>query len=114
MSVCYQVGVVVYGANPERFSEIAGALRDQWGFTDALDEAANGYMQFLEHTNNTRYIPKELAQVLAQSVWTANGAYCQVDVSIDLVEQIPNETYQSYEEDYKARGKGPEDPKPEQ
>ena len=99
MSLYYSIGIGVQGANPERALDIKEAAEDEWPF-DADDWYPCGHPDDLtafeaSATGNLCAVltEQELAHRLIRAVWTANGGYCEVEVSATRLEDMPYETY---------------------
>ena len=93
MSRSYELRVSVQGYRPERRGDICGALHSQWDFNPddfPLEEEAPEPFTVIGVDNlNAGLSADEMAARLAQAVWAANGAYCEVEVWSTFLDLLP-------------------------
>ena len=106
MGLYYSIGISVQGANPARATEIKEAAEAEWPF-DADDWEPYGHPDDLtafqaSATGNLCAVltEQELAHRLIRAIWTANGAYCEVEVSATRLEDMPYEDYRLDRDDF--------------
>ncbi len=106
MSLYYSIGIGVQGANPERALDIKEAAEDEWPF-DADDWYPCGHPDDLTAFEASAagnlcavLTEQELAHRLIRAVWTANGGYCEVEVSATRLADRPYETYRLDRSDF--------------
>ena len=79
MTVCYQMSVNIDGHRPDRADAIKEAAEEQWSF-DAWDDRGDSlWSSGFDHLGGGA-TAADFAEDLAEVVWDANGAYCEVTV----------------------------------
>jgi len=100
MSRYYSMAARVSGYDPERIEAIKDAASTQWDFDDWTE-----YKGLLSAcTDGSLYggeTEEEFAQRLVKAIWTANGAYCRIEVHATYLEELPCEAHCFDEDDYR-------------
>ena len=101
MSRYYNMAVTITCAARERIDAVKQAAEAEWAFDDwfldddgVLTASADGSLCGGE-------TEEEFAARLAKAIWTANGAYCGVEVHATYLDQMPYETHCFDEDDYR-------------
>ena len=99
---------MVRAYKPERMSDISAALQAQWDFDPSefplSDEAPPAELDATGVGNLTGGMAADdMAARLAQAVWAANGAYCEVEVWSTFLDMVPpSDTHTWTAGDYEA------------
>jgi hypothetical protein len=100
MSRYYEMQVTIRKADPARTQEIQDAASDEWPFEDWNLEDDGRIWANAEGSLVGGESEKEFAERLTKAVWTANGAYCNVEIVATCLENLPCEVYSFDEDDY--------------
>ncbi len=104
MSRCFKMRVTVRRYRPERMMDICGALLAQWDFDPSeFPDKGDPPPEALDVTGvddlGGGMADDEFATRLAQAVWVANGAYCEVEVQSTDLDAAPPSTIHGWNED---------------
>ena len=116
MSRSYEFRIMVRGYKPERVMEICAALQEEWDFDPSgfpgQEETPPEELNVSGVDNLTGGLAADdMADRLAQAVWAANGAYCEVEVWSTFMDVTPpSDTHTWNADDYQAwiKAGGPE------
>jgi len=108
MSTLYEVGVTIRGYAKDREDEIHDALMKEgldtenaWSMEDPK-EGPTEYGLSSEVTMGGLYAPSDCAKDIAKAVVEANGAPCEVEVTVTCLENLPYDTFTFGEEETRA------------
>jgi len=98
MSRLYEMSLVVRGAAVDE-NTISEAADEHWNFEDwsSYNKEISAHGQSNLCGGETE---EEFAQRLTESIWKANGKFCEVEVIATYLEDLPHENYLFDEEDY--------------
>ncbi len=99
MSQRYEMNVEIRNFDPSKSKAIQEAANQEWNFEDWYE--TNTYLQ----SSSEGYLcggetDSQFTDSLTETIWKANGAFCQVTLNATYLEDLPCETYQRDEEDY--------------
>ena len=99
MSRAYDMYVQVTGFQPERLDALKAAATDIWNFEWFTDSPTllDGFGESQLCGGETE---DQFAERLAKAIWSANGAFCPVQVTATYMENLPHEDYEFDEEDF--------------
>jgi len=99
MSREYGMEVELEGYRKHRIAEIKSAVNELWPFEE-WDECKHWLhkrqclaARYTESSLGCGQEEAEFADTIAKAVWKANGGYCQVNVSLTYLEDLPAENY---------------------
>ncbi|MEI7902483.1 MAG: hypothetical protein WCK89_19715, partial [bacterium] len=99
LSRYYGMEVSINGHAPDRAKAIKAAATEVWPFDD-WNETDGGIVSSAEDHLYGGETEEEFSLRLAEAIWRANGAYCQVRVKATYLEEIPSELHCPDEDDY--------------
>lgn len=102
MSRYYNMSVKIEDYDPTRRKEIIAACVEEWGFmeddfTGAAHEPLTASAENSLCAGESEY---EFTERLTQAIWTANEAYCAVEVQATYLEELPSDIYTLDEDDF--------------
>ncbi len=106
MSRFYEIAVTINNVNPRKVVEVKHAAMSAWEFDDwyffdvpdkpkKLTSSGQSYLTGGESE-------EEFAEYLAKNIWEANDGFCEVEIRATYLENLPYETYDFNEDDYKT------------
>ena len=99
MSRYYDMAINIHGHRSERMEEIRDAADEEWAWDNW--EARNGDLHARgESSLAGGETEDEFVDRLAAVVWTANGAYCEVEITATFLDDPPKEIHTRDENDY--------------
>jgi len=94
----YRMAVTVKGHNALRKDEIIKAASQEWNF-EGWQELTGALWATGEE--NLTSSEEEFVTTISKMVWKANQAFCQVQIDATYLDDLPSETHQLTEEDYR-------------
>ena len=104
MSRYYGMEVSIAGHSPHRTKAIKTAAGAAWPFEN-WSEGDAGLVAYAEDRLCGGETEEAFAVRLAESIWRANGAFCEVQVRATYLEDLPSELYCPDDEDYQRFAK---------
>ena len=105
MSRAYNAYIRISNFDPARKLAIVTAARADWGWSfDGWNDPSFPNQEIIESAEDS-YLSggeseEEFVQRVTHDIWTANGAFCSVQLEMTFLENLPFETYELDEEDY--------------
>lgn len=99
MSRFYNMGVVISGFSEDRVQDIKIAAEGQWPFGDWCEHEGE-LASSAETSLCGGETAEEFADRLAKAIWTANKAFCFIDVHATYLDDLPYEIHSRDESDY--------------
>jgi len=100
MSRSYGMYVTIKAANPSRFEEIKAAASAEWPFDD-WHEYEGGLTALADSTLCGGETEEAFTERFSKAVWKANDGFCIVALAITPLEELPFDSYQLDENDYR-------------
>ncbi|MCG8583112.1 MAG: hypothetical protein MI757_00170 [Pirellulales bacterium] len=99
MSRYYEMMVTVSDFATDRQAAVEAAANREWDFTDCSEGDGIIVLTGQESLCGGES-EAEFAERITKAIWQANGEFCEVEVRVTDLENIPCETYQLDEDGY--------------
>lgn len=100
MSRFYEMGVIITKHDPQKAAEIKKAAESQWPFTGWWVADEDDLRASAQSTLTDGETEEEFVERVSVAIWKANGGYCDVEVNVTYLEDLPYERHHLDETDY--------------
>ena len=113
MSNRYGISVELKRYKKDRITEIKSAVNELWPFEEWRESKHWGHgrpvleAKYAESNLGGGQEEGEFADTVAKAVWKANGGYCEVNVALAYLEDLPATVYARDKHDFERLKEGP-------
>jgi len=94
------MSIIVEKYNEEKVNEIEEAINSNWNLND-FSVYNNELYAVGENNLCGGESEEEFANRMSKAIWEANDAYCEININATYLEDLPYESYNFDEEEYK-------------